>query len=166
MSSLQKLLLAVAFILIPASGWYVAPRLAIMAAGACEAQTVNVFVEKDRSVVTRANWWFSPGFWRGNGTYHAEIVFREDDGKETIRHVDRTYELRYVFRGDFIQAETLRVAPLREENRAGRDLDPYIDPIVKEGFSAPAFIFTLPGKNVMVGLNKMPRTLCLTPGKR
>lgn len=165
MTLFRSLLLA-ALIVLPAAGWYGAPRISLMMAGSCEARTLNVYIEKDRSVITREKWWFSPGFWGASGTYHAEIIFQDRDGRETIRHADRAYELRYHVEGSYLQAETLRVAPLREENRAGPELSRYIDPLVKEGFRAPAFIYSLPGNNIMVGLNNLPRTLCMPLTKR
>ncbi|MRS17017.1 hypothetical protein GJV06_19230 [Enterobacteriaceae bacterium RIT691] len=140
------------------AGWFVAPYSLKLTSGNCAAETMFVYDEADRVVISEARW-----FTHSRGDEHfymAKLKMIPDKGNPESVLVNRTVETDWTMRPDSLNVRTVKSFRIAGPEPTDAHWGRYIDPLAESGFHARIYLFRTEGGRILAGYKNSPVSTC------
>ncbi|MGK3114873.1 hypothetical protein [Candidatus Pantoea formicae] len=141
-------------------GWFSLPYLLRPLSGDCRSETLIIYDEPERTVISHGYWDILRGSREGH--LNAYLAFISPQGDEKKINVDRTVNLDYTYHIDSLTASTKKSFRIAGPDTQDPLVGKYIDPLADEKFSARIYLFKV-GNQVISGFHYRPLNRCMKP---
>lgn len=142
------------------SGWFSLPYLLQPLSGNCRSETLIIYDEPERTVVSHGYWDILRGSREGH--LNAYLAFISPQGDEKKITVDRTISIDYSYHIDSFTASTKKSFRIAGPDTQDPAVGKYIDPLADEKFSARIYLFKV-GNQLISGFRYRPLNRCMKP---
>lgn len=140
-------------------GWFSAPLLILFQSGDCASETLFVYDEPHRVIVSKARWFSHP--YSQQFYYQANLSITPDGQPTEKVLLHRTVVTEWEIHAGSMSINTVRTfrvaGPESDDENWGR----YADPMAKAGFNNRIYLFKLPGGRKAVGYRNIPISTCI-----